>query len=138
MSNILKSIMLIDDNKIDNMFHDRVIKKSNVANTVIVKESAQEALDFLKNTINQELPEIIFLDINMPGMNGWEFIEHYKQLDPDKNKSLVVVMLSPYEINDEDIKRKTSGIFADFKTKPITQVTLDEVLLRLKSGNTGH
>jgi CheY-like chemotaxis protein len=130
--------MLIDDNKIDNMFHDRVIKKSNVANTVIVKESAQEALDFLKNTINQELPEIIFLDINMPGMNGWEFIEHYKQLDPDKNKSLVVVMLSPYEINDEDIKRKTSGIFADFKTKPITQVTLDEVLLRLKSGNTGH
>ncbi|MES2486419.1 MAG: response regulator [Bacteroidota bacterium] len=134
MTETLNSIMLIDDNKIDNMFHGRVIKKSSANTHVIAIESGEEALNYLKNCPNNQLPDVIFLDINMPGMNGWEFIEQYKKLDPDKNKSLVVVMLSAYELNNESLKRKTVGVFADFKTKPLNQQMLDDVTKHFKTG----
>jgi len=132
MSTVLNSIMLIDDNKIDNMFHGRAIKKSSAETDVIVKESAEDALAYLGNCQEGQLPDIIFLDINMPGMNGWEFIDHYKKLEPEKNKSLVVVMLSQHELGDESLKRKTVGIFADFKSKPLNKEIIDDVIQYLK------
>jgi len=134
MTTVLSSIMLIDDNKIDNMFHKRVIAKNLSYANVIAKESAEEALEHISANPNN-LPDIIFLDINMPGMNGWEFIEEYKKLDPDKKKSLVIVMLSHAENPDETMKRKTLGIFADFKTKPLDKEMLDEVIELYKSSS---
>lgn len=126
MTAILTSIMLIDDNKIDNLFHARVISKNIQDISIITKESAEEALEYLA-TEGDGCPDIIFLDINMPRMNGWDFIEEYKKLDPDKKKSLVVVMLSNAETPDDSMKRKTAGIFADFKSKPLTPEMLNEV-----------
>lgn len=126
MTAILNSIMLIDDNKIDNLFHARVISKNIQDISIITKESAEEALEYLA-TEGYCCPDIIFLDINMPRMNGWDFIEEYKKLDPDKKKSLVVVMLSNAENPDDGMKRKTLGIFADFKSKPLTPEMLNEV-----------
>jgi len=134
MTEALNSILLIDDNKIDNMFHGRVIKKNSANTQVVTMESGEEALSYLKNCPNHQLPDVIFLDINMPGMNGWEFIEHYKNLDSDKNKSLIVVMVSSHELDNESLKRKTIGVFADFKTKPLNPQMLDDVTKYFKTG----
>lgn len=128
----LNCIMLIDDNKIDNFFHERVIRKNNAAHNIIIRESGREALDYLTDT-NSLLPDLIFLDINMPGMNGWEFIEHYKQLDHELQNSMIVVMLSTSDNPDDQAMALTQDILADFKTKPLTKQMLDEVFNRLYS-----
>src|SRR5687768_16318613 len=102
MNKTVKCIMLIDDNKVDNFFHQRVIKKYDDTINVIMKESGQEALDYLNDSDREHDPDIIFLDINMPGMNGWEFIEDYKKLDPSLHKSNIVVMLTTSGNPDEE------------------------------------
>lgn len=124
----LNCIMLIDDNKIDNFFHERVIRKNNAAKEVIAMESGQAAIDHIKagNTLLQ--PELIFLDINMPGMDGWEFIEHYKLLDNSLQKAMIVVMLTTSDNPDDIARARTQGILSDFKTKPLTKEMLADVI----------
>ncbi|MFL9845555.1 response regulator [Flavobacterium rhizosphaerae] len=131
MKTPLNCIMLVDDNKTDNFFHERVIRKYNAATNVIAKESAQEALDHLKNKKNNEScthPDLIFLDINMPGMNGWEFMEHYRELDSELQSEMVVVMLTTSQNPDDKATALSQGGIIDFKTKPLSKEILDEVL----------
>lgn len=130
----LNCIMLIDDNKIDNFFHERVIRKSDVAKHIIIKESGREALDYLASE-TPLLPDLIFLDINMPGMNGWEFIQHYKMLDEELQNSMIVVMLSTSDNPDDKSMALTQGIIIDFKTKPLTIEMLDETVCRIYTKN---
>jgi CheY-like chemotaxis protein len=128
MNKQLNCIMLIDDNKIDNFFHERVIKKCSAAKTVIAKESGQEALTHLCAGDAMQQPELIFLDINMPGMNGWEFLEHYKQLPEGLQNAMIVVMLTTSENPDDKARAATQGMLADFKSKPLTKEMLEEVI----------
>ncbi|EMK25215.1 response regulator [Leptospira kirschneri] len=128
----LKCILLIDDNQDDNFFHERVIYKGNYAETVIKKQSGQEALLFLKNKPNniEPFPDLIFLDINMPGMNGWEFLEEYKKLDQKLQTSTLIIMLTTSDNPDDKNKFSQFGSTSDFKTKPLTNAMLDEILER--------
>jgi CheY-like chemotaxis protein len=126
-------IMLIDDNKIDNFFHERVIKRNHAAKTIIVKESGQEALEYLMAGDDEVQPDVIFLDINMPGMNGWEFLEHYKELGKHLQTAMVVVMLSTSENPDDKARAKTQGLLSDYKSKPLTREMLEEVLNNLET-----
>jgi CheY-like chemotaxis protein len=73
-------------------------------------------------------PELIFLDINMPGMNGWEFLEHYKQLPEGLQNAMIVVMLTTSENPDDKARAATQGMLADFKSKPLTKEMLEEVI----------
>lgn len=122
--------MLIDDNKDDNFYHERIIRKNNSADTVIIKQSGKEALEYLKNKNLQESahPDLIFLDINMPGMNGWEFLEEYNELDKEYQSKMIVVMLTTSENPDDIAKAKEFHVLSDFKTKPLTKNMLDEII----------
>lgn len=121
----INCIMLIDDNKIDNFFHERVIRKNAAANYIIAKESAEDALLHLQDPSLMQ-PDVIFLDINMPGMNGWEFIEQYKKMD-NEMKSMIVVMLTTSENPDDLAIARSYGVLADFKSKPLTSDMLQEI-----------
>lgn len=122
--------MLIDDNKIDNFFHQRVIRKYDEAIEVIVKESGEEALEYLTGSREQD-PDIIFLDINMPGMNGWEFIEHYNKLDPKLHNSNIVVMLTTSGNPDDKALASDYEVISEFRTKPLSIQMLEEVISKL-------
>lgn len=89
-------ILLVDDDTVTNMLHQRVIEKSGRVHGVEVATDGQEALDILiaDSSAGLALPELIFLDINMPGMGGFEFLENYAKLDIASEEQLIIVMLS--------------------------------------------
>jgi CheY-like chemotaxis protein len=121
--------MLIDDSSNDNFFHERTIVKSGSADRVISMESGTDALEYLRsqNKKNGPYPELIFLDINMPGMNGWDFLEEYNTLDPEVRNSVIVIMLTTSDNPDDKMKAMALNGVSDFKTKPLTRSMLDEI-----------
>ena len=129
MKKKLNCILLVDDDAEDNYFHQIVINEMNITERIEVALNGIEALAFLKKE-NQIHPDIIFLDINMPKMNGWEFMEAYAELRADQKAKVVVVMLTTSE-NPEDKKR--AGRFSEiigFNSKPLTEEMLNGILER--------
>lgn len=122
-----KTIMLVDDNQTDNMIHRRILTKANVAENIVDFLFAEDALNYLK-TIEGHDTDLIFLDINMPQMNGFEFLEELeKQKDNPKNLP-VIVMLSTLNPNwDNDVSKKYP-LIRHFFTKPLTEKFVFEVI----------
>jgi len=123
----LKCVLLIDDDIDDNFFHERAIRKYNGEIKVVNKKSGTEALDYLNSVIanNEEHPDLIFLDINMPQMNGWQFLDEYNSLRSNLSCKAIIVMLST-STNPEDIQQSKEWHFvADYITKPLTPKILN-------------
>ena len=119
MSKELGCIMLIDDNPDDNFFHEREIKKYSRSTKVITKESGIGAFEYLQ-TKKDPYPNLIFLDINMPGMNGWEFLQAYRNLDKSL-QTQIIIMLTTSENPDDATRAKGFGYVSDYLTKPLTK-----------------
>jgi CheY-like chemotaxis protein len=130
MNKTVNCILLIDDNSDDNFFHEKIIRKHHAAHKVVAVQSGQAGLNYLKakDEHPDAHPDIIFLDINMPGMNGWEFLDAYRQLSPDLQSQVVVVMLTTSENPADRAKATENNIISDFKTKPLTKGMLDEIM----------
>ena len=132
MNHKIRTVLLIDDSEFDNLFHERILRKSELVENIIVQTSGEEALEYLKENkrLNLRSPDIIFLDINMPGMNGWEFIEQYQLLEETTKSKVVLVMLTTSD-NPKDIsKAKEYSAITDYKIKPLSKPVLEEVIDR--------
>ncbi len=120
------SVMLIDDDAITNMINTKIIKM-NFSFDVHDYSNAQVALDQLKQwsySFSEKLPFIIFLDINMPIMDGWEFLNEFQKLPVEVHQKSKIYMLSS-SIDVEDIeKAKTYHVVSDFVSKPLTSEKL--------------
>lgn len=130
MKRKLNCVLLIDDDESTNFLHEIIIKKAGITEQVVAQQSGSAALEYLqsKNDGEYPQPDLIFLDINMPGMNGWEFLEEYKKLHEDQQGRLVVVMLTT-SLNPGDAERaKGMAEIDDFKNKPLTVEMLHEVM----------
>ncbi|MBY0434642.1 MAG: response regulator [Cyclobacteriaceae bacterium] len=123
--------MLVDDNDTDNFISKRIIELSKFANRVEVMNSGKSALDYLAENQNRpdNLPSVIFLDINMPVVDGFVFLyefEKFKELVRTKCK---VIILSSSD-NKRDIDKIVNNNFViKFITKPLTEVALEEIKL---------
>lgn len=127
MKKKLNCILLIDDNNADNYFHQIVIKQMNITERVAVVTDGVEAMEFLETDPNGP-PDLIFLDINMPRMNGWEFLEKYKDLDPKKKSKTVIVMLTTSAHPKDLEKAKESAEVKGYNVKPLSEEMLQEIL----------
>jgi CheY-like chemotaxis protein len=127
MKTKLNCILLVDDDDDDNYFHQIIINEMNIVNKIDVVMNGIEALAYLKKE-NQMPPEIIFLDINMPKMNGWEFLDQYQHLSTEqKAKGLIVILTT--SANPDDLKKaKELQDVTGFTTKPLTKEMLTELL----------
>jgi CRISPR-associated protein Cas8b1/Cst1 subtype I-B len=125
-----RKVLLIDDNEIDNFINERMITSSGFSTEVTVKNSADAALDFLKSlNSKEEYPEIIFLDLNMPVKDGFEFLIEYETISDDiKTYSKIVVLSS--SISPEDInKASTNTHVFKYVNKPLSEKYLDAISL---------
>ncbi len=123
-------VLLIDDNEIDNFINERMITSSLFSREVTVKNSADAALDYLRSLQDPgEFPEIIFLDLNMPEKDGFDFLIEFEQLPVAlKEKGKIVVLSS--SISPEDINRASSNIYVyKYVNKPLNEKYLDAIRL---------
>jgi CheY-like chemotaxis protein len=120
----LNCILLIDDDEDDNFFHHIAIKEADVPEKVVIAESGFKALELLK--ANLVSPDLIFLDINMPKMNGWEFLEEYKILTGGKMEAKIIMLSTSVNPQDKERSRDCMQVL-DFKTKPLSPQMLLEI-----------
>ena len=132
--NGLDCILLIDDDDSTNFVHRKVIEFTNIHTDVQITTSGIEALEYLTCTgkyagnKNYAQSGIIFLDINMPGMDGWDFLEEYKQLNENQKARIVVVMVTS-SINPADKERaETNKDVISFLNKPLTVESVQKVV----------
>jgi len=127
--------LLIDDDKLINFYNTKIVNKHLSFNNVTSVNSGKSALDYLKlaQEGNAIKPDIIFLDLNMPAMNGWEFLEEYKKIDANFIKDIKIVILTTSSNPDDYKKSKFNVHVNDFINKPLTIDILDELLLNQKS-----
>lgn len=127
------NVMLIDDSELDNFINEKTLEAYHFAKKVYIHTSAKSALEFLSNlvTMGSEYadvyPFVIFIDINMPMMDGFQFIEHFKKTtEKYLHKPKLVILTS--SVYNED-KQKASEISSDivFLNKPLTSTMLDSI-----------
>ncbi len=128
-----KYAMLLDDNELDNFINQKIIEANFFATKVYVNTGSKSALEFLNNlsiSSTEKLnifPEIIFVDLNMPMMDGFQFIENLKIILPEKLTALKLVILTSSINPDDRIKAKNMGLDITFLNKPLTKEMLDQL-----------
>jgi len=123
----LNSILLVDDDEDDNYFHKIIINKMNMVNQIDIANNGIEAIAYLENRSNMP-PDIIFLDLNMPKMNGWEFLQQYKNLSVAHKAKVLIIILTTSANPDDVLKAKEIEDVTGFNTKPLSKEYLTKLL----------
>lgn len=132
MKQKLGNILLVDDDAGVNFINSMLIQAIDITDSIEITINGKEAINYLTgkdkyegNEAKNTQPELILLDINMPIMDGWEFIEEYQKL---QNSKSIVVMLTT-SLNPADRKRAGNiSAISEFITKPLTPLTLEGII----------
>lgn len=122
-------VMLVDDNETDNFISKRIIEITEFSDEVVIKNSGKSALEYIEEHQNDpiKLPDIIFLDINMPIVDGFVFLYEYDKF-PDQVKSKCKIIILSSSDNRRDIDKIIDNDYViKFITKPLTEIALDEI-----------
>lgn len=126
----MKNIVLIDDSEMDNYISEYIITESKMAQEISVFSSAIEALEYFVKlqTEQQEFPDAIFVDINMPEMDGFGFLDEYSKFPEDIIKKTSVFMLSS-SADPNDVKRALKyEVVKKYFTKPLSIDILNQLI----------
>lgn len=132
MKRKLKSILLVDDDKDCNYFHKLLLEELECCENIYISQDGNEAMEFITSKTDGQYPcpDIIFLDINMPKMDGWEFLEKYKDLEEEAKARVVLIMLTT-SLNPDDRERALANKdIKGFNNKFLTNESLMETISR--------
>jgi len=128
-------ICIIDDDKVYQFMLSRIINQNNLAENIISFSDGEEALQYLTDNKanNEKIPDAIFLDANMPIMDGWQFIDEYASIKTQLEKKIIIYMLTS-SVDPVDIERasKISEI-SDYIVKPIQLEGIEKIFKKLES-----
>ena len=135
MKKKLNCLLLVDDDASDNFLHKMIIQEANITDHIEIAENGEEALDFLTSArrfgqteSSSCQPELILLDINMPVMDGWQFLEEYNQLEEDQKGKTVIIILTTSFIPDDLARTQRMLGNECFKYKPLTSEMINEIM----------
>ncbi|MFT2008125.1 response regulator [Pontibacter sp. 13R65] len=133
--NKLNCVLLVDDDEATNFINTMVIKRAGIAEELLIARNGKEAIELIKQRGNEvavmraPIPRLILLDINMPVMDGFGFLQLYKELElPEKESVVIAVLTTSLNPKDEELVR-SAGV-RDFLNKPLTAKVLEELLSR--------
>jgi two-component system, NarL family, nitrate/nitrite response regulator NarL len=134
MRQFVEKAVLIDDSDIDLFIQRRFLEVYNFSDELVLYKSAEEALEWLQNINGESAPDVIFLDLNMPEIDGFSFLNSFKELpEKIKSKSKIVVLTSSNSLKDREQVFAFKNVI-QFITKPLRQTDIEE-LKRLISAN---
>ncbi|KAA1243652.1 response regulator [Aquimarina sp. RZ0] len=128
-----QSICIIDDDTIYINLVSKIIEIKKLSENVLVFHNGREALDFfiysIENTENDAIPQVILLDLNMPVMDGWEFLQEFRKIRKQINSNIELYVVSS-SIDNRDINRaKSIDVVSDYLTKPIKLDDFERILV---------
>jgi CheY-like chemotaxis protein len=132
--NKVKRLGIVDDDKIYTFLIKKTIEQTNLVEMIKIFDNGLDAIDFLKKNVDNHdsLPEIILLDLSMPVMDGWEFLEEYILLSPKLGRKITIYIISssisPYDIE----KAKSISLVTDFLIKPVSKEKVTEIFKQLQ------
>lgn len=131
MMKMNRNLYVVDDDKIYHFLFKNLLKQNNIDINSTFFNNGLDAIEFMLNHNEKDnLPDILLLDINMPIMNGWQFLEEFVKVKNDLSKSPVIYMISSSN-NEVDISkaREFNGIVADYFLKPIKREDLNTIFV---------
>ncbi|REH01821.1 response regulator [Flavobacterium aquicola] len=126
---IKKHVLLVDDNDIDNYVTNHIVKKSKIAEKISIKNSAVKALEFLETIKDnsEEFPDMIFLDISMPIMNGFGFLDELIKFPLVAGNHCSVVMLTSSSDQNDIDRALQYSVVKNYLTKPLKLEMLESL-----------
>ena len=129
MADEIRCILLVDDDPDANHLHKFVIQQTFPVEQVHLAENGTDALQFLvSEPVDRLRPDLVFLDINMPGMDGWAFLDAMDQLPADKREGISVVMLTTSSDPTDRERALAHDQVCLYLTKPLTEDAFDELI----------
>jgi CheY-like chemotaxis protein len=129
--NKLPAVLLVDDDQTTNYLNRLLLEKLAVADHILVAHDGREALSLLAQhcqPLTPQCPRLILLDVNMPGMNGIQFLEAYRQLPIAAQNTIIIVMLTT-SLHPRDVQRvQELDTVAGFVSKPLTTAKIEAIL----------
>ena len=132
MNQKLDCILLIDDDKATNFLNKRLLTKMDVTENIQIARNGIEAIDYIKNAIAGDpahpWPDMILLDINMPMVNGWEFLDEYEQMPASVRESTIILMLTTSLKREDQDKAESKSTVKGYIKKPLTQAEIERII----------
>ena len=121
-------VLIIDDDDVNNFLCKKIMELCDFSNDIHACKSAQEGIDYLKSIKDEQpdqYPDLLFLDINMPISNGWDFLDTYNNWTADTTKDTLKIFMLSSSVYEADIARaEEHPLVTKYITKPISKETL--------------
>lgn len=128
-----KTLALVDDDEIIVYLTQRIVSETKLVELMKVFRNGREAFDYISENRKSPdlLPEIIFLDLSMPIMDGWQFLEHFHKIKPDIEKPITIYVITSSTSSEDMNRAKQISEVHDYLIKPVTKAHFIEVISKL-------